>query len=138
MPTPMVTSIVAIAAEGNAEALARTLELASYAAGDDATAALFSDGLQEVGRTAAEELYAAIKGADEPVRENAIALLGRGLHLSNEKLQHPFLKRLATIPAPPRAPPTSTAPWLADRIKRAMETYKATAEMPALPPIPGL
>lgn len=136
--TPMVTSIVAIAAEGNADALARTLELANYAAGDEATAALFSDGLQEVGRTAPEELYAAIKGAEEPVRENAIALLGRGLHLSHEKLAHPFLKRLATIPVPPRAAPNSTAPWLADRVRHAMETYKATSEMPALPPIPGL
>jgi D-alanyl-D-alanine carboxypeptidase/D-alanyl-D-alanine-endopeptidase (penicillin-binding protein 4) len=137
IPTPVVSSLVAIAAEGNTEALGKALELASYTGGDDATTALFADGLQEVGRTAADELIAALRASDASLRDNAIALLGRGIQLSDEKVAHPFLKKLASIPNPPGKQPRDalTAGALADRIKKAMEAFR-NSELPP-PPIPG-
>ena len=136
IPTPMVTSLVAIAAEGNSEALSKTLELANYAAGDDATCALFAEGLQEIGRTAADELTAALKAADDGVRDAAINLLGRGIQLSEEKSAHPFIKKLTT-PAGARGKGPQeavTSTWMADRIRKAMDAYRAS-ELPP-PPVP--
>ena len=53
---PVVASLLDIAADGNAEALARVLELAPTAKDDPALTRELSDGLEEVSHNAADEL----------------------------------------------------------------------------------
>lgn len=97
MPTPLVSSLIDLAAEGSAEALDRLLTLAGQAKDDHSTSALLADGLQEIGRTAPDELYEALRRAGDD-GAGALALLEQGIAESEEKGTHPFLERLKTLP----------------------------------------
>lgn len=125
IPTPLVSPLIDLAAEGHAEALERLVTLAHHARGDEATAAMLAEGLQEIGRTAPEELYEALRAANEELVASAVALLQQGISGTREKAEHPFLARLKS-----QGDAASPAMLLYERIHRAMVE---AARAPALP-----
>jgi D-alanyl-D-alanine carboxypeptidase/D-alanyl-D-alanine-endopeptidase (penicillin-binding protein 4) len=90
---PGLGSMVELAANGNAEALSRVIELAGASAGDVASEGEMAEGLGAVARTAPEELVQALRTASNADREMATTLLARGLVQSAEA-EHPFWKAL--------------------------------------------
>ncbi|MGZ3461158.1 MAG: D-alanyl-D-alanine carboxypeptidase/D-alanyl-D-alanine endopeptidase, partial [Archangium sp.] len=90
---PGLGSLVELAASGNAEALARVVELAGASSGDAASEGQMAEGLGAVARTAPEELMQALRGASDKDRETATTLLARGLVQAGEG-EHPFWKAL--------------------------------------------
>jgi len=89
MDVPGVGSVVELAAEGNADALGRLLELARAASGDEGAERELSLALSGVARTAPEELLRVLKGAAPLDRDAAVGLMARGLVLSADA-EHPF------------------------------------------------
>ncbi|WP_224361709.1 D-alanyl-D-alanine carboxypeptidase/D-alanyl-D-alanine endopeptidase [Hyalangium versicolor] len=90
---PGVGSMVELAAGGNAEALARVVELAGASRGDTPSEAELAVALGEVARTAPEELVVALREAGAPERDVAVSLLARGLVQAGDA-EHPFWKSL--------------------------------------------
>ncbi|MDY7226909.1 D-alanyl-D-alanine carboxypeptidase/D-alanyl-D-alanine endopeptidase [Hyalangium rubrum] len=90
---PGVGSMVELAAGGNAEALARVVELAGASRGDMQAEGELAVALGEVARTAPEELVMALREAGVPERDTAVTLLARGL-VQAEDAEHPFWKSL--------------------------------------------
>lgn len=79
LPTPLVDTLVDLAAEGNGEALAQLLDLAARRPDDLALLAEVGAGLAAVGSVAPSELLAALSGASGDVQSVAVRLLGRAL-----------------------------------------------------------
>ncbi|XXF79148.1 D-alanyl-D-alanine carboxypeptidase/D-alanyl-D-alanine-endopeptidase [Myxococcaceae bacterium GXIMD 01537] len=103
MEVPGVSSLVELAAGGNAEALSRVVELCGAARDDATSQGEMAEALGEVSRTAPEELLGALRGATATDRDVATLLLARGLAQVPEA-EHPFWKQLrktltATDPA---------------------------------------
>nr|WP_211194393.1 D-alanyl-D-alanine carboxypeptidase/D-alanyl-D-alanine-endopeptidase [Pyxidicoccus fallax] len=90
---PGVSSMVELAAGGNAEALARVLELAGATGTDAQSQQEMSEALGEVARTAPEELVVALRAADAGDREASTTLLARALVQAGQA-DHPFWKSL--------------------------------------------
>lgn len=90
---PGLGSMVELAASGNAEALARVIELAGASAGDATSESEMAEGLGAVARTAPEELVQALRTASAKDREAATTLLARGLVQAGDA-EHPFWKGL--------------------------------------------
>lgn len=90
---PGVGSMVELAAGGNAEALARVVELAGASRGDGQAENELAEALGEVARTAPEELVVALREAGTPERDVAVTLLARGLVQAGDA-DHPFWKSL--------------------------------------------
>jgi D-alanyl-D-alanine carboxypeptidase/D-alanyl-D-alanine-endopeptidase (penicillin-binding protein 4) len=86
---PAVPAVVEVAAQGNAEAMARLVELARPSEGDPAAEREVAAAMSEVARTAPEELIGALRGAPTADRESAIRLLARGL-VKVADAEHPF------------------------------------------------
>jgi len=80
---------VEVAAQGNAEALSKLLELVRPSASDAGAEKEISSALSEVGRTAPEELLLALRHSPAPDREAAVAMLARGLVRAADA-DHPF------------------------------------------------
>jgi D-alanyl-D-alanine carboxypeptidase/D-alanyl-D-alanine-endopeptidase (penicillin-binding protein 4) len=97
VPTPTVSALIDIAADGNPDALDKIIVVAHQTKGDASVDTMLSDGLQEIGRTAPEELFDALKRTPGDIAIEAIALLGQGINGSEEKASHPFLEHLKTI-----------------------------------------
>lgn len=99
---PLLSSLLDIAADGHAEALDKLLFIAAHAPEDETAQAMLAEGLQEVGRTAPDELLAALERAPEPLSDGAMAMLELGISRSEERADHPFMERLKeTAPAEP-------------------------------------
>ncbi len=90
---PGVTSMVELAASGNAEALARVVELAGASRGDAHAETELAEAMGEVARTAPEELVVALREAGAAERETTVTLLARGLVQAGDA-EHPFWKSL--------------------------------------------
>ncbi len=90
---PGVTSMVELAASGNAEALARVVELAGAARGDSKAETELAEAMGEVARTAPEELVVALRESGASEREATVSLLARGLVQVGDA-EHPFWKSL--------------------------------------------
>ncbi|MFP2931016.1 D-alanyl-D-alanine carboxypeptidase/D-alanyl-D-alanine-endopeptidase, partial [Pyxidicoccus sp. 3LG] len=90
---PGVSSMVELAAGGNAEALARVLELAGAAGTDPLSQKEMSEALGEVARTAPEELVVALRAANAGDRDASTTLLARALVQAGQA-DHPFWKSL--------------------------------------------
>lgn len=129
LPTPLVSSLIDVAAEGNADALDKLLGLASQSQDDETNATVLADGLQEIGRTAPDELFAALKRATDEIAEGSLSLLERGIAGSEERVGHPFLARLKTPVGAAVAQPAAMA--MLERITKAMVEA-------AKPPAPAL
>ncbi len=89
LDVPGLGPMMDLAAEGNAEALARVVELTFASSGDVRAEEELAQGLAEIGRSAPEELLLSLRDADARHRDSAQELLARGL-LSAEDPQHPF------------------------------------------------
>ncbi|WP_434387055.1 D-alanyl-D-alanine carboxypeptidase/D-alanyl-D-alanine endopeptidase [Melittangium boletus] len=130
---PGLGSLVELAANGNAEALSRVVELAGASTGDVPAEGEMTEGLGAVARTAPEELVQALRGASDRDRDAAVLLLSRGLVQAAEA-EHPFWKSL-------RKSMGAADPKLADFARGLEGTLsrqiaEAKAPKPAVPP-PG-
>src|SRR5438477_244834 len=82
LPVPAVSSLLDLAVDGSAEALARLFALAPLARGaqrDEQLAAMLSDGLVEVGDASPDEMFAALRVAPAPQAQAAIELVAAGV-----------------------------------------------------------
>jgi D-alanyl-D-alanine carboxypeptidase/D-alanyl-D-alanine-endopeptidase (penicillin-binding protein 4) len=86
---PGFSALVDLSAQGNPEALARLIELASAAKGDEASEKEIAGALAEVARTAPGELLGALQGASSENRETTTTLLARGVAKAADA-DHPF------------------------------------------------
>lgn len=94
LPTPGVSSLIDVAAEGHPDALDKLLALVSATCKKDDVEPMFAEGLQEVGRNAPDELFEALGRAPESVNAIVLSVLGQGIVESGEKDSHPFIERL--------------------------------------------
>lgn len=99
-PTPVITSVADLAAEGNARALSLLLTTAHLAAPDASLSDELAETLVEVGRTAPDELLDALTDADPAVADTAITLIAQGLHGENPR-HHPFTRALVAAAKKP-------------------------------------
>ncbi len=82
LPVPAVSSLLDLAVDGSAEALARLMALAPLARGpqhDEQLEAILSDGLVEVGEASPDEMLAALRAAPAPQAHAAVELTAIGL-----------------------------------------------------------
>ncbi len=95
-PPPVLPSLGELAAEGNADALAKLVEVAPAGALDAKLGAGIADLLAQAASSAPEELVQALRAAPPPAQEAAIAALGAGL-ARPEEAEHPFPMALAGL-----------------------------------------
>ncbi len=88
-PTPGLAALIRIAGEGNAEALAKLVEVAALAGADEALRDELLDPMAEVARNAPDELIAALRAAREASRAAALDLIAKSLTKAAEA-DHPF------------------------------------------------
>jgi len=94
-PVAVVGSLLDIAADGNAEALARAVELAPLAAGDATLTGVLAEGFDQISRDAPDELLSALHGAAPESGKAALGLLVQGIAASTDTAENPFPKALA-------------------------------------------
>jgi len=90
---PCVSSIVELAAEGNAEAISRVIELCRASEGDETARDEVSTAMVEVTRTAPEELLMALQAAPAADQEAVVARLAHGLAKASDP-NHPVWSTL--------------------------------------------
>src|SRR5262249_14274063 len=90
---PCVSSIVELAAEGNAEAISRVIELWRASEGDETAREEVSTAMVEVTRTAPEELLMALQAAPAADQEAVAARLAHGLAKASDP-NHPVWSTL--------------------------------------------
>jgi D-alanyl-D-alanine carboxypeptidase/D-alanyl-D-alanine-endopeptidase (penicillin-binding protein 4) len=93
---PGVSSIVELAAQGQAEAMSRVVELCRATEGDEHAQREISISMAEVAKTAPRELVIALKSATPAERAAASARLAEGLSQAGG-LEHPFWPALRSI-----------------------------------------
>ncbi|MBI5544368.1 MAG: D-alanyl-D-alanine carboxypeptidase/D-alanyl-D-alanine-endopeptidase [Deltaproteobacteria bacterium] len=86
--TPVLGSLLRLAGEGNADALARLVEVAAQARDDEGLRGELVDPVAEIARNAPDELIVAMRGASEPSAQAALDLLAKSL--SKVVGEHPF------------------------------------------------
>jgi D-alanyl-D-alanine carboxypeptidase/D-alanyl-D-alanine-endopeptidase (penicillin-binding protein 4) len=137
IPTPMVSSLIDIGADGNPDALDKLITLAHQLKDDTETNALLADGFEEIGRTAPDELLEAIHRASPEVSGEAVGLLGQGIAASDEKATHPFFENLKTLAEGKSTDKlTPTALSVSDRLHKILSEPKqaATTTEPKISP----
>jgi D-alanyl-D-alanine carboxypeptidase/D-alanyl-D-alanine-endopeptidase (penicillin-binding protein 4) len=87
--TPVVPSLLRLAAEGNAEALSRVIEILALSKTDQALMGELLEPLAEVSRNAPEELIVTLRAAREGVRDAALDVIAKSLCRAAEA-DHPF------------------------------------------------
>ena len=128
---PGLGSMVELASSGNAEALARVIELAKASSEDAAAQAELAEGLGEVARTAPEELVQALHVAEAGEREPATSLLARGLLQAGEA-EHPFWKALRKTFGSTDTKLATFARTLDGALSRKVAEEKAPKALPAV------
>jgi D-alanyl-D-alanine carboxypeptidase/D-alanyl-D-alanine-endopeptidase (penicillin-binding protein 4) len=128
---PGLGSMVELASSGNAEALARVIELAKASSEDPAAQAELAEGLGEVARTAPEELVQALHAAEAGERESATSLLARGLLQAGEA-EHPFWKALRKTFGSTDTKLATFARTLDGALSRKVAEEKAPKALPAV------
>ncbi len=117
LPVPAVSSLLDLAVDGSAEALARLLAVAPLARGaqrDPELENLLADGLVEVGDASPDELLAALRVAPAAQAQAAIELVATGLSRSDgDPAKYPLAESLRTALAQPGAPAATLDGWLA-------------------------
>ncbi|MBL0697436.1 D-alanyl-D-alanine carboxypeptidase/D-alanyl-D-alanine-endopeptidase [Comamonas sp. JC664] len=127
---PGVSSMVELAAGGNAEALARVLELAGAAGSDAQSQAEMAEALGEVARTAPEELVVALRAASTGDRDACTTLLARALVQAGQA-DHPFWKSLRRTLGASDARLASFAKGLDSTLSQKVAEAKAPPRTPA-------
>ncbi|QDE81035.1 D-alanyl-D-alanine carboxypeptidase/D-alanyl-D-alanine-endopeptidase [Myxococcus xanthus] len=126
---PGVSSMVELAAGGNAEALARVLELAGAAGTDTQAQAEMAEALGEVARTAPEELVVALRAASAGDRDACTTLLARALVQAGQA-DHPFWKSLRRTLGASDPRLASFAKGLDSTLSQKVAEAKAPAKTP--------
>lgn len=141
LPTPGVSSLIDVAAEGHPDALDKLLVLVHATCQKEQIDPMFAEGLQEVGRNAPDELYEALARAPASVDKVVLAVLGQGIVATGEKDKHPFIARLREpgedgVPAPAAlAIYQQIEQVFADAERARIQAQKAEAEAKtAMPP----
>jgi D-alanyl-D-alanine carboxypeptidase/D-alanyl-D-alanine-endopeptidase (penicillin-binding protein 4) len=129
VPTPTLSSLIDLAADGNADALDKLVALTRDVKGDAAVDAMLADGFQEIARTAPDELFFALHRAPADAVVDATTLLADGIASSEEKAAHPFFERLKEMNDGEVAAPAAA---LAEKLRGLMAQAKAPA-----PPVPA-
>jgi D-alanyl-D-alanine carboxypeptidase/D-alanyl-D-alanine-endopeptidase (penicillin-binding protein 4) len=93
--TPGMSGVVELAAEGNAEALSRLLDISKAASADEGAEQELGGALAEVARTAPDELLLALSRAPDAEQKASVALLAKGL-VELADAEHPFWPALKT------------------------------------------
>ncbi len=93
---PGESSVIELAAQGQAEAMSRVVELCRATEGDEHAQRDISISMAEVAKTAPRELVVALKSAAPPERTAALARLAEGLSQAGG-LEHPFWPALRSI-----------------------------------------
>jgi serine-type D-Ala-D-Ala carboxypeptidase/endopeptidase (penicillin-binding protein 4) len=132
--TPCVSSLVTLAAEGNAEALSRLVELTRAAASDERARADLAVALSEVARTAPEELVHALQLAEPADREAALPLLAHGLEREGDPTQ-PFWPALRLLMGAAEPKLAAFARALETTLSQRIAQEKAPALPRAEPPV---
>ncbi|HET7786490.1 MAG TPA: D-alanyl-D-alanine carboxypeptidase/D-alanyl-D-alanine-endopeptidase [Myxococcales bacterium] len=138
LPVPAVSSLLDLAVDGSAEALARLFALSPLAVGpqrDEQLASLLSDGLLEVGEASPDEMLAALRVAPAPQAQAAVELVAKGLAAAGtERSRYPLVQSLRAALAQPGAPAAQLDGWLALVEARPAAAPAAVAE--SAPPLP--
>ncbi len=92
-PTPVLSALVDLAAEGRREAIARLVAAVHWTVEDERLYGEIAEGLSEVGRTAPEELLAVLVTSEDEVARTAVAALVQGTPPA-ERAAHPLFEAL--------------------------------------------
>jgi serine-type D-Ala-D-Ala carboxypeptidase/endopeptidase (penicillin-binding protein 4) len=132
---PILPSLGDLAAEANADALARLVELAPAGASDGGLARALSEVLADVAAMAPEELVTALRSAPPEAQEAAIGALGAGVARSDER-EHPFPAALRVLAAH-QDEAGAFARALQPRLAAAVAAANAARSAPTLVPSSG-
>jgi D-alanyl-D-alanine carboxypeptidase/D-alanyl-D-alanine-endopeptidase (penicillin-binding protein 4) len=140
LPVPAVSSLLDLAVDGSADALARLLALAPLARGpqrDEQLASLLSDGFVEVGEASPDEMLSALRAAPAVQAQAAVELVSQGLTQAGTDLsRYPLAQSLRGALSQAGAPAAQLDGWLAvmeGRPPRAQEAVVDAASPPAAP-----
>jgi serine-type D-Ala-D-Ala carboxypeptidase/endopeptidase (penicillin-binding protein 4) len=131
---PVLPSLEDLAADGNADALAKLMGVAPATALDAKLASSIADLLAEVAESVPEELVAALRAAPAAAQEAAVAALGAGL--ARWKGEHPFHAALAEL-GKKEDDTGAFSRALAPRIDQAVAASAAARAAPTLVPASG-
>ena len=131
----VLPSLGDLAADGNAEALGRLVELAPAGALDGALSRALSGVLSDVAAIAPEELVGALRAASPAGQEAAIGALGAGVARSDER-EHPFPGALRELAAR-QDDVGAFARALQPRVAAAIAAANAARSAPSLMPTSG-
>jgi D-alanyl-D-alanine carboxypeptidase/D-alanyl-D-alanine-endopeptidase (penicillin-binding protein 4) len=121
--TPVVNTLLDLAANGSDEAMRNLVQIAASSRGDEKLEQLMATGLLEVSRTAPEELLGALKVADDGQQGAVAALIARGVVPAGEGQQpakHPFQTVLAGAVEGPDPMLASFARGMESRIEESL------------------
>lgn len=133
---PGVSSMVELAAGGNAEALARVLELAGASGTDVQAQTEMAEALGEVARTAPEELVVALRAASSGDRDASTTMLARALVQAGQA-DHPFWKALRRTLGAADPQLAAFAKGLDSALSQKVAEAKAPPKGPAGAPVPS-
>jgi D-alanyl-D-alanine carboxypeptidase/D-alanyl-D-alanine-endopeptidase (penicillin-binding protein 4) len=91
---PVISSLLDVAAEGNAEAMSRIVELSPQSQGDPALTRELADGLDQISRNAPDELIVSLRNAPPDTSQAALNLLVQGNAASTETKENPLPKAI--------------------------------------------
>jgi D-alanyl-D-alanine carboxypeptidase/D-alanyl-D-alanine-endopeptidase (penicillin-binding protein 4) len=135
LPAPVVGSLADIAAEGNAEAVARFLELAPAAAGDEGLEGIYAEALDEVARNAPDEMAAGLRAAAPEAAEAALGALAGRLARGAEA-EHPLLSSLRASAGDADEARAGPARELERRLAERLAQARGARRPAASPPAP--
>ena len=133
---PLVGSLADLAAEGEAEPMERLLALAPAVGSEGPLAEAYGDALAEVGRTAPDELLAALLLADPADDDAALGALARGLAREADE-EHPFPAVLRRALADADQARAARAQALSARLAERMQLEAAPRLAPATAAAPA-
>jgi len=138
LPIPAVSSLLDLAVDGSAEALARLFAIAPLARGqerDEQLAAMLSDGLLEVGDASPDEMLSALRVAPASQAQATIELVSTGLEQAGTDLsKYPLAERLRRSAPEGALPPPQLEGWLAVLERRPVRSPESMVQ--SAPPAP--
>ncbi|HZX97588.1 MAG TPA: D-alanyl-D-alanine carboxypeptidase/D-alanyl-D-alanine-endopeptidase [Myxococcales bacterium] len=141
LPVPAVSSLLDLAVDGSADALARLLALAPLARGpqrDEQLASLLSDGFVEVGEASPDEMLSALRAAPAVQAQAAVEVVSQGLTQAGTDLsRYPLAQSLRAALSQAGAPAAQLDGWLAVMEGRPPRTQETVVDAASPPPAPA-
>lgn len=137
-PFPILPALAGLAAEGDAEAMARLLELAPALSADPRLQAALGDALAGVAQSAPQALVEALGAAPSAIQEPAAAALALGV-LRGDDDERPFEHLLRELAAGREGQEGAFARALEGRLQAAEAAARAPrpSDLPAIGPVPS-